>query len=152
MSNAKTHGRAAALATEIILETFRFNGLLLAAGDRLTADLGLSSARWQVMGALADGPLTVAGIGRRMGLTRQAVQRIANELAGSDHAAFADNPDHKRAKLLDLTPKGRRAFATISARQIAWSNALAEGLALRDLATALDLLRALRGRLERTDP
>jgi len=46
--------------TNLILEIFRVNGLLLAAGDRLTRDLGLTSARWQVLGALAEGPLTAA--------------------------------------------------------------------------------------------
>jgi hypothetical protein len=33
--------------TELILEVFRLNGLLLEAGDRLTHPVGLSSARWQ---------------------------------------------------------------------------------------------------------
>ncbi|MDH3233798.1 MAG: MarR family transcriptional regulator, partial [Alphaproteobacteria bacterium] len=38
--------------TALILETFRLNGRLLAAGDRLVGDLGLTSARWQVLGAI----------------------------------------------------------------------------------------------------
>ncbi len=32
--------------TGMILETFQLNGRLLAAGDQLVQDLGLSSARW----------------------------------------------------------------------------------------------------------
>src|ERR1700704_2902386 len=70
------------LVTELILEVFRLNGRLLVAGDRLVADLGLTSARWQVLGAvaLAAAPMPVAWIARNMGLTRQAVQRIVNEL------------------------------------------------------------------------
>jgi hypothetical protein len=39
--------------TGLILEVFRFNGRLLVAGDRLVSDLGLTSARWQAMGAIA---------------------------------------------------------------------------------------------------
>lgn len=137
-----------AVTTELILEVFRLNGLLLAAGDRLTADLGLTSARWQVMGAIADAPLTVAAIGRRMGLTRQAVLRVANDLSAHGFAAFADNPDHKRAKLLALTDQGRSALAEITRRQIAWSNDLAEGLALPTLRDAVTAVRTLRSRLE----
>jgi hypothetical protein len=38
--------------TDLILETFRLNGELLTAGDRLVADLSLTSARWQVLGAV----------------------------------------------------------------------------------------------------
>ena len=53
--------RTGEAATKLILSTFRANGLLLDAGDFLTAREGLTSARWQVLGALAlaDRPLTV---------------------------------------------------------------------------------------------
>ncbi len=64
----------------MILETFRFNGRLLAAGDRLTKELDLSSALWQVLGAIDEAPLPVAQIARNMGLTRQSVRRMANVL------------------------------------------------------------------------
>ena len=65
--------------TDLIVETFRLNGRLLAAGDGLVADLGLTSARWQVLGAIAASPvpLPVASIARNMGLSRQGVQRLA---------------------------------------------------------------------------
>ena len=45
--------------TQLILEVFRVNGGLLSAGDRLVADLGLTSARWQVLGAVALSPAAV---------------------------------------------------------------------------------------------
>ena len=40
----------AKLLTEIVLLVFRVNGRLLSAGDRLVGDLGLTSARWQMLG------------------------------------------------------------------------------------------------------
>lgn len=98
------HTPAGAAFTELILELFRLNGCVLAEGDRLTAPEGLSSARWQVMGAIDEGPQTVSGIARRMGLTRQSVQRTVNELARSGIVRMLENPDHKRAKLVDLAP------------------------------------------------
>ena len=69
-------------ATEVVLATFRANGLLLAAGDELAGTQGLTSARWQVLGAitLADMPLSVPHIARRMGLTRQSVHVTVNRL------------------------------------------------------------------------
>ena len=68
--------------TELMLETFRFNGRLLQAGDALVADIGLTSARWQVLGAIALSPvpLPVAHIARNMGLSRQGVQRLVGEM------------------------------------------------------------------------
>lgn len=36
-------------ATRVILEVFRANGLILAAGEQLAAEAGLTSSRWQVL-------------------------------------------------------------------------------------------------------
>ena len=136
------------MLTGLILETFRLNGLLLAAGDRLTSDLRLSSARWQVMGAIDEAPLPVAQIARNMGLTRQAVQRVANVLADEGLVEFTENPDHRRAKLVRLAAGGRAALEEISGRQIEWSNRLAEGLDAEEIKDALAVLSILRQRLE----
>ncbi len=142
--------RAAAgeAVTELILETFRLNGRLLAAGDRMTADLHLSSARWQVLGAIDMAAQTVAKIARTIGLTRQAVQRIANVLAAEGFVVFQENPDHQRAKLVALTGKGRRTLDTITARQAAWANDLAPQTDITDLAIAVRVLRDLNNRLK----
>src|SRR5262245_55844783 len=101
-----------ALLTDLILEVFRLNGVLLAEGDRLVADLGLTSARWQVLGAvaLAEAPMPVAWIARNMGLTRQAVQRVVNELSVEGVLDFADNPHHRRAKLVVLSDRGAKLY------------------------------------------
>ena len=39
--------------TGIFLDLFQLNSGLLTAGDRLVAGLGLTSARWQMLGAVA---------------------------------------------------------------------------------------------------
>jgi DNA-binding Lrp family transcriptional regulator len=91
--------KQAAAVTALILETFRLNGRLLAAGDALVESLNLTSARWQVLGAIATAPvpLSVAQIARSMGLTRQAVQRLANDMERDGLLRFAANPNHRRA-------------------------------------------------------
>lgn len=146
---AKQHTAAGAQLTQLILETFRLNGALLAAGDELVRDLGLTSARWQVLGALwLEGrPLTVAQIGRRMGVSRQAVQRLVNELVREDVLAFEENPDHKRSRLVTLTRDGRNAYAKADARQIDWVNALGSGLKAKNVAAAVTVLKMINGRL-----
>jgi DNA-binding MarR family transcriptional regulator len=82
--------------TELILETFRLNGRLLAAGDALVRDLGLTSARWQILGAIALSPvpLPVAHIARNMGLTRQSVQKLVNELQSDGIERFVVTRTH----------------------------------------------------------
>jgi DNA-binding MarR family transcriptional regulator len=139
-----------AAITDLVLETFRLNGRLLASGDALVADLGLTSARWQVIGAMALSPvpLSVAQIARNMGLTRQAVQRLANEMEADGLLRFAPNPHHQRAKLVVLTAAGKSAFAAAMKRQGAWASDLGAGLDRQKIAAAARTLRSVRQRLE----
>ena len=147
----QTRTAAAEALTDLILEVFRVNGDLLAAGDDLTREFGQTSARWQVLGAIRHGPQPVASIARDMGLARQSVQRTADLLARDGLVEYAENPAHRRAKLARLTPAGREALAGISAQQVAWTNRLASALGydatrIRD---AVEVLRRLRDELER---
>lgn len=136
--------------TDLVLEVFRLNGRLLAAGDALVEDLGLTSARWQVLGAIAMSPVQapVAHLARTMGLTRQGVQRIANELEAQGLVRFAPNPHHRRAKLVVLTERGRSLYDEASARQRPWAAALADGHSAGELKATSRLLRTVRERLE----
>jgi DNA-binding MarR family transcriptional regulator len=136
--------------TALVLEIFRLNGCLLAAGDSLIADLGLTSARWQVLGAIALSavPLPVAHIARNMGLTRQAVQRLANEMGRDGLLRFEPNPHHQRAKLLMLTRKGQVAFDVAMERQGPWADSIGAGLGIRRLGQATATLRKIRSRLD----
>jgi DNA-binding MarR family transcriptional regulator len=142
------------VATDLILRTFRANGLFLAAGDRLAASEGLTSARWQAIGALAiaDRPLTVPQIARRMGLTRQSVQSSVNRLR-SDGLVEADgNPDHRRSPLIRLTELGESKYDRLQRRQASWVNELAAGLTAEELSTAAKVLGDLSTRLDTTPP
>ncbi|HEY9641027.1 MAG TPA: MarR family transcriptional regulator [Coleofasciculaceae cyanobacterium] len=145
MSEPSANGSA---FTELILEVFRLNGLLLEAGDRLTHPVGLSSARWQVLGVVEHQPTPVAHVARIMGLTRQSVQQTADALANDGFITYTDNPHHRRAKLMMITSKGRTALNYIQQRQIKWANQVAEPLSLEALETAITVLRQLEDRLE----
>lgn len=138
----------APLLSELILEVFRLNRLFLDAGDELTAPVGLSSARWQVLGVVEHGPVPVANIARIMGLTRQAVQRTADSLEAEGLIAFRPNPHHRRAQLLTLTPEGRTALDYVQERHAEWANRLSEGYSPESLTSALAVLRQLREDLD----
>ena len=144
-------------ATQVVLEAFRVNGMLLAAGNRLAAAERLTAARWQVLGAvaLAGRPLTVPQIARRMGLTRQAVQASVNLLLAEALVEARDNLDHRRSPLIGLTEAGSRKYAAVDQRQARWVNELSAGLAITELATTARVLREIANRLEtseRLDP
>jgi len=139
-------------ATDVVLATFRANGLLLAAGHRLAAKEGLTAARWQVLGAvaLAGRPLTVPQIARRMGLTRQAVQASVNQLRAQALIELIDNLDHRRSPLIKLTQLGSQKYAALDQWQTRWINELSAGLDSSELTITARLLHDLSDRLETT--
>lgn len=122
----------------------------MGAGDRLTKPVGLTAARWQVLSTVArsDRPESVANIGRLMGLTRQAVQRLVNEMVASDLLRCEPNPHHKRAVLVILTPTGRTMFEEITTRQVMWANTLAQGPSAEDINRANTAIAQLTQQLE----
>lgn len=145
-----TRTPSGAALTRLMLDLFRLNSLVVTAGDRLVAPLGLTSARWQVLGAIvaAERPQPVAWIARDLGANRQNVQRIINDLEREGLVTFAPNPHHKRAQLVELTDKGQRAFQSAMELQEPWANELAEGVATKDLETVHRVIHALRKKLE----
>jgi DNA-binding MarR family transcriptional regulator len=137
--------------TRLVLLVFRLNGLLLAAGDRLAAPAGQTSARWQVMGVIDHAPMTVARIARVMGLRRQSVQRTADLLAADGVAEYLDNPADRRARLLTLTPRGRRALRAIERAQFEWARNHGEAIGRKRLESAVSALEETIAQLERSD-
>jgi DNA-binding MarR family transcriptional regulator len=135
--------------TDLILEVFRLNGRLLVTGDQLVAGLGLTSARWQVLGAIAyaEHPQPVSWLARSMGLHRQGVQRIVNDMKREGLVEFQPNPNHRRAHLIVLSKRGRDTFARADQLQIPWVNRLAKGIAPKDIDAAKRIALLIRERL-----
>jgi DNA-binding MarR family transcriptional regulator len=140
---------SAKLLTEIVLLVFRVNGRLLSAGDRLVGELGLTSARWQMLGAVAlsDRPRTAPQLAARMGMTRQAAQKQLDLLMEDGLVAAEANPGHARSPFYVLTRKGGSVYAATERVQTAWANRMAGSLAIRDLETTRQLLDKLSNRL-----
>jgi DNA-binding MarR family transcriptional regulator len=133
-----------------VVQIVRLNGMLLAAGDALADPAGQTSARWRVLAAIEDKPMTVAQIARIWDFARQSVQRVANVLVKEGLAEYEENPNHRRAKLLVLTPKGRSALRTIQSAQQGWANALGAAIGEADLRQATAILsRVLRAVAEK---
>ncbi|ARQ56707.1 MarR family transcriptional regulator protein [Rhizobium sp. Kim5] len=125
------------------ITALRLAGHLTAAGDRLAKPAGQTSARWQVLAAARRGDMSVAQIARALGLARQGVQRLADVLAGEGLIAYADNPEHQRAKLVRLTDEGAEQLGVIEVAQAGW----ADGLGAAFTSAELDAARAVMARV-----
>ncbi len=139
--------------TNLVLDLFRVSSRMTAAGDRLVSGLGLTSARWQILGSMiaAGRPQPVAWLARDMGASRQNIQRIINELEKDGLVAFRRNPHHRRAQLVELTDRGRQLFDSAMALQAPWADDLAHGLHQDEITTARKVILTLRQRLETAD-
>jgi DNA-binding MarR family transcriptional regulator len=140
---------AGALLTDIILETFRLNGRLMEVAQAFAVEGEITAAWWQVLGGVLDEPRSVAEIGRRMGMTRQGVQRVADLLVDRGLAEYRPNPAHRRAKLLACTEAGYWAIRRISLAVVPWGNEVGAEIGAEELERMLATMRRLVGVLER---
>ena len=129
----------------LIAEVYELAGTSRRTSDAIAKTCDQSVARWHVMSALSESPLTVAATARRLGLRRQGVQRVVNELVDDALAERLLEPRDKRAPLIALTARGRRILADIVAASDDDRRELLRcaGATQRQLDDARRVLRAL---------
>jgi DNA-binding MarR family transcriptional regulator len=134
--------------TEAIIATFRLNGRLMDIAQRLAHAGDLTATEWRVLGGVLDEPHSVAEIGRLMGMTRQGVQRVADQLVDRGLAEYRPNPAHRRAKLLACTQAGYWAIRQIALVQRPWADEIAANIGATELQQTLTTIRRILATLE----
>ena len=123
----------------------RLRRLREAAGLSQTAlagdDLHPSYISMLESGRRAPTPAALAVIARRLGVSRQHILRLTNELAADGLTRQVANPDHKTSPLIELTAAGRETLAAINARADESNRALQSELTDADLARLRRLLQ-----------
>jgi DNA-binding MarR family transcriptional regulator len=139
------HSSKRVLFLDLVLSLFRLNGLLIAEGDAMTERLGLTSARWKVIGAIAlsNAGLTVPGIARVLGQSRQAVQRITDVMVKDGLLNYDINPKHKRSVLVTLSDEGTQVYSLLREVQDPWAIQNTDDIPLEELDTSLRLVHRL---------
>jgi DNA-binding MarR family transcriptional regulator len=138
--------------SELVVHIFRLSGLLTAAGDAMAAPAGQTTARWRVLAAIEDAPLTVPQVARAWWLSRQRVQRVADVLVEDGLAVYEDNPGHRRSKLLRITARGHSALQTIRQAQREWADAMGAEIGETNLRTANAILARVVEAMARRGP
>jgi DNA-binding MarR family transcriptional regulator len=129
----------------LVADLYEAAGALRAAGEGIAATQGQTQARWQVLSVISAEALPVPRAARRLGVSRQNVQRIANELTSDGLTEWLTNPDHRSSPLLALTPSGAAALTAITAHAVSFNNAIGRGISAAEIAA----MRELVGRLIR---
>lgn len=144
----------AALLTDLMLSVFRVNGRLLERGDRLVGGLNLTSARWQILGAIAlvPQPATAPRIAAFMGITRQGAQKQLNLLLDQGLIQCRANPANERSPLYALSAEGEAVYAETERLCGLWCDDLAQAFEAGELRTAGRVLERLLSQLDRPLP
>jgi DNA-binding MarR family transcriptional regulator len=96
---------------DLFLEIFQLQATLSKIMDKVHEKAGLSTSQLKIIGALDQiGPATVPDLAALLGVSRQFVQTVCNDLQAKGFLEFSDNPRHKRSKLAALTEPGHIAF------------------------------------------
>jgi DNA-binding MarR family transcriptional regulator len=130
--------------TRLVVEVAWLGGLFTATGEALAKVGNQTLARWLILDSIEDRPSTVAQIARQRHIARQAVQRVADLLVRDGLARYEPNPDHRRAKLLRPTARGRDALRAISIEQKAWADAVGAQIGVAKLRTATRTIEQVR--------
>lgn len=131
--------------TATVLAIFKANGQLISWGDRFVAPFGLTSARWQMLGALAFAgePIATPRIAYSMGVTRQGARKQLNLLLSEGLVCKRHNPFHRRSPLYELSDAGRRTYESVQAAWNEHARSVSATLAQDELETTLRTLTAL---------
>lgn len=131
--------------TNISLSIFKLNGIFLDWGNKFSEQHGLTSARWQVLGAiyLAQQPLTIPQISESMGITRQGVLKQINLLEKEGLIVSKTNPHHKKSQLYALTKQGKDVYQAIAKRWYEFAQGLAKNFSEEELIVTGQVLNKL---------
>jgi DNA-binding MarR family transcriptional regulator len=136
--------------TDLIRTVLRMNATVQKSGTRLMRGTGITNARWQALSELfaLEQRVTVSELARHMGLTRQAIQRLADDMASDGLVEFVENPGDARAMHLLLTEAGRAAYDDALEREWQWSNAIAADFDAAQIDRAVALLEAITQKIQ----
>ncbi len=139
--------------TDLIRTVLRMNATVQKSGTRLMRGTGITNARWQTLSELfaLSKRVTVSELARHMGLTRQAVQRLADDMADDGLVEFAENPGDARSMHLLLTEAGRATYHDALEREWQWTNAIAEDFDVEQIQNAVALLEAITQKIQTAD-
>lgn len=129
----------------LVADIAELMGRSRSSSDVLARSSGQTVARWHLMSVLSGGPHSVAAAARRLGLARQSVQRVANDLLAEGLASASPDPNDARAPRLALTPRGEALVADLYARSDGVRTELVTraGLTGAQLTSARATVRAL---------
>lgn len=133
-----------ALALEILGAFFDLRGI----GQELGLVTEWGAGNWGLLRILKeDGSKTVPEVARMRSVSRQYIQKLANELIDEGLIEMVENPAHKRSKLMQLTPSGEQKLEELSQQYRRFLANLEHHFCKEELALAVKTIAKFRRQL-----
>lgn len=125
----------------VIWKTYR---ALLARADASRKRLGLCDSDFRVLEALLHkGPLPVNNIGQKVDLTTGSITAAVDRLELKNLVVRKNDPNDRRVRLVQLTPKGRRLSEKMYVEHQKDMESAAQALGGEERAVLINLLKRL---------
>lgn len=122
-------------------ELFEAAGAGRQLGERTAGLAGQTQARWQTLWTMDVAPMTVPQVARRLGVSRQHILRLTNDMVTEGLVEFVPNPDHQTSPLVHLTPAGRATLQAINDAARSNNEAVEREFTAENVAQLRGLLR-----------
>jgi DNA-binding MarR family transcriptional regulator len=105
---------------------------------------GLSLPEWRILGRLSESaPMQLASLCRVSHFDKAQATRVLRDLVARRLARASDDPAHKRRRIVDITPAGRKLAQTIFHDAIAEQMKLLRALTADERRVTFNALRKL---------
>ena len=122
---------------------FAAQAAVLKHGDAANARFGQTSARWRVLYQVGSGEVSVAEIARKLGYSRQAVQRLADALVAEGLATYSSDEVDRRRQRIELSAEGAVLLRELEANFAVWSERLVSLITQEELRSVVDGLERI---------
>jgi DNA-binding MarR family transcriptional regulator len=139
--------------TDLIRAILRTNATVQKSGTRLMRGTGITNARWQMLSELfaLEQRVTVSELARHLGVSRQAIQRLADDMVSDGMVEFIKNPGDARAMHLLPTEAGRARYDEAQECEWQWTNAIAADFDAEQIVRTVALLEAIMQKMQSDD-
>lgn len=121
---------------------------LQAAGQEIGAVNAQRGGTWGMLNSvITQGPQTVPQLARARPVSRQHIQKLANDMVADGLLRFVPNPAHKRSQLIEATPKGLDAYSRMNSSLGDLADQLGEGFSKEELYMTASVLERMRAHL-----
>lgn len=138
------------LFTTSLSQTFRAYASI---ANKIAANYGLTQATaWPaIMISRLGNHIRPGALADALGLDPSSLVRIVDQLVQMNIVARVEDPEDRRAKILNLTPEGEKIIAQAEKALTAYRNELLKDVKIEDIQVCVNVLKALRASIKNYD-